>query len=269
MPKHRVILRDDDTCATTPVPYLEQLYRPFLDRGLPVNLAVIPEVATGTHTPDGQLEGFLRNGRELPAGAEAIAVGEHSELIDYLRSEALYHIAHHGHRHDYFEFADGSRSGLGEKLAAGSERLAAAGLGRPRTFVAPYDQYCPDALREIADRFDTFSTGWFDRRRIPSSWLPGYIAKKIARRPHWRAGGLRLLSHPGCLLSYNKDRETMLAEVQREVRSNGLTVLVTHWWEYFDGGAPDRPFIAQLHKVARWLAEDPDVEVIAFDDLRD
>src|SRR5947207_14714145 len=46
-----VILRDDDTNALTPVENLERLYRPFLDRGLPVNLSVIPDVAAGATTP--------------------------------------------------------------------------------------------------------------------------------------------------------------------------------------------------------------------------
>ena len=61
-----VILRDDDTNALTPVECLERLYRPFLERGLPVNLAVIPEVRTNICLPDGSLEGFLmaRTGKE-------------------------------------------------------------------------------------------------------------------------------------------------------------------------------------------------------------
>src|SRR5436190_17389012 len=54
-----VILRDDDTNALTPVDCLERLYRPFLDRGFPVNLAVIPEVRTDAVGPDGRREGFL------------------------------------------------------------------------------------------------------------------------------------------------------------------------------------------------------------------
>ena len=57
-----VILRDDDTNALTPVECLETLYRPFLDRGLPVNLSVIPEVRTQLTRPDGQREGFLMGG---------------------------------------------------------------------------------------------------------------------------------------------------------------------------------------------------------------
>ena len=59
---HYVILRDDDTCALTPVECVETLYRPFLDRGLPVNLAVIPNVSTAARRPNGQREGFLQFG---------------------------------------------------------------------------------------------------------------------------------------------------------------------------------------------------------------
>src|SRR6185503_21362603 len=66
-----VILRDDDTNALTPVECLERLYRPFLDRNLPVNLAVIPDVSTNALTPDGKTEGFLfaKNGGHEPGTA--------------------------------------------------------------------------------------------------------------------------------------------------------------------------------------------------------
>src|SRR5262245_34983642 len=56
---HYVILRDDDTNALTPRACLERLYRPFLDRGLPVNLATIPDVRCDVRTPDQKLEGFI------------------------------------------------------------------------------------------------------------------------------------------------------------------------------------------------------------------
>ena len=265
MIKHRVIIRDDDTCGLTPVPYLEQLYRPFLDLNLPVNLALIPEVATGTRMPDGGLEGFIRAGREVDA--ETMPVGEHREMVDYLKANQRYSVVQPGHRHDYFEFASKDGVELGRKLDVGADLLESAGLGRPRTFVAPYDQYSPVALREIAARFDVFSTGWFDRRRLPLLWLPGYVSKKLAKRRHWEVGGMKLLTHPGCLLSYKKDCATMFENVQRAVRGGELTVLVTHWWEYFDNHQPNRLFIAQLHKVAKWLAEDPEVEVVSFEDL--
>src|SRR3954471_20011961 len=97
-----VILRDDDTNALTPVDCLERLYRPFLDRGFPVNLAVIPDVATDAALPDGRPEGFLlaKNG----TNASTLAVGANEPLVRYLLANPGYQIVQHGCHHDYFEF---------------------------------------------------------------------------------------------------------------------------------------------------------------------
>src|SRR5438309_9582293 len=92
-----VIIRDDDTNALTPVECLERLYRPLLHRGLPVNLATIPNVATDTTMTDGRLEGYLFPAREekftrhlaaetvTPRLAEvmaaAVAVGHHGSGV--------------------------------------------------------------------------------------------------------------------------------------------------------------------------------------------
>src|SRR5580765_4357359 len=79
---HYVILRDDDTNALTPVECLEQLYRPFLDRGLPVNLAVIPSVRTSTISTDGALEKFLLAKRaDTPP---EISIARNAGLVRYL-----------------------------------------------------------------------------------------------------------------------------------------------------------------------------------------
>jgi len=74
---HYVILRDDDTCAYTPAACLERLYRPLLDRGMPVNLATIPEVRTDVRTADGRLEGFLTagSGPHVPIAPIGLAGG--------------------------------------------------------------------------------------------------------------------------------------------------------------------------------------------------
>src|SRR6185295_12749156 len=97
-----VILRDDDTNALTPVECLERLYRPFLDRGLPVNLALIPDVATDAVTPDGKPEGFLfaKNGVK----SRTVAIGNSPRLVEYLLKNPGYGIAQHGCHHDPFEF---------------------------------------------------------------------------------------------------------------------------------------------------------------------
>jgi len=262
---HYVILRDDDTNALTPVDCLERLYRPFLDLGLAVNLATIPRVRSDAVRPDGRREEFLfdrcRNSRRT------IPIGENEPLVRYLQGHGGYSVVQHGFDHSPNEFDSGEPRDVEKRLDEGAALLASAGFARPRTFVAPYDRFSRSALRAVARRFRVFSTGWFELGRLPRSWWPRYFLKKMRRRPHWRMGNTLLLSHPGCLLSRYRPRAEILGAIKRTVLQQHLTVLVTHWWEYFSEGRPDEPLIQVLHETAWWLAGQPDVKVIAFDDL--
>jgi len=260
-----VILRDDDTNAFTPVECLERLYRPFLDRGLPVNLAVIPQVRTDAITPQGRPEQFLfaKNGTHSPAAA----ISENPKLVRYLLDNPGYHFAQHGYDHSLFEFDSPARVDIQRRLNDGREQLKAAGLGAPKTFVAPYDRLSRASLDEVARQFAVLSTGWFELRRLPWMWLPKYAHKRFFNYPHWRVNGTRLLTHPGCLLSCHRPRETMLRNVRQTVASRRTTVLVTHWWEYFPDGKPDETFVPILHETAEWLATNPEIKVVSFDDL--
>jgi peptidoglycan/xylan/chitin deacetylase (PgdA/CDA1 family) len=307
---HYVIIRDDDTNALTPVECLERLYRPFLDRGLPVNLAVIPEVATDTRTPDGELEGYLLRNHPEPAvatisGPPAVSqserfsgagdqdrvfikrfkgssvvqdglvqpltrshrfvpIGEQSELTRYLLDNPLYHILQHGCHHEYLEFDALPRPEIAARLRQGTERLLEAGFPKPETFVAPYDRLSRESFTEVARRFRVLSTGWYELRRLPRPWWPNYVLKKLCGKAHWQIGGTMLLSHPGCMLSYIHPPDTILSRIKEYVESHRVTVLVTHWWEYFRNGQPDEPFIEVLHETARYLATHPDIKVVSF-----
>ena len=260
-----VILRDDDTNALTPVECLERLYRPFLDRGLPVNLAVIPDVATGTTLPDGRPEGFLtfKNGAPEPA----IPIASNQTLVRYIKQHPGYHVVQHGFNHDYLEFDRHSRSEILQRLEDGTKLLTEAGFPVPETFVAPYDKLSRTSLTAVAERFKVLSTGWFELRRLPYSWWPGYAAKKIFGTPHWRVGQSVLLTHPGCLLSCFRDYGTMIEAIVDQIGRRRLTVLVTHWWEYFRDRQPDERFIAVLHQTAEYLAQTRGIRVISFREL--
>ena len=59
----------------------------------------------------------------------------------------------------------------------------------------------------------------------------------------------------------------MFAAVCRDIESRALTVVVTHWWEYFREGVPDERFIAVLHEVAAWLASRRDIRVVSFREI--
>jgi hypothetical protein len=262
-----VILRDDDTNALTPVACLERLYRPFLDRGLPVNLAVIPEVRTDVRRPDGRLEGFLSSG--LPAQSGTMPMEENPDLVAYLRTNTGFHFAQHGCFHDYFEFDRLDQPAAIRLIELGTQRLREAGFASPCAFVAPYDRISRASLLAVARRFDILSTGWFELGRQPRAWLARYLLKKIRRAPHWRMGRLAMLSHPGCLLSCTRPVGAMLDAVRRQVEKQRLTVLVTHWWEYFREGIPDQAFIDVLHETADYLATTPGLRVISFDELAD
>jgi Uncharacterized protein conserved in bacteria (DUF2334) len=260
-----VILRDDDTNALTPVECLERLYRPFLDRNLPVNLAVIPDVDANALTPDGRVEGFLfaKNGTR----SSTVPIGENPKLVNYLRENFGYHVVQHGCHHDCFEFDRKSPAAIIARLEHGLQTLTAAGFPRPVTFVAPHDKLSRASYREVAKRFAVISGGWFELERLPMTWWPQYLARKARHTPHWRVGDTLLLSHPGCLLSAQRDFGSMLNEIIRSVNSREVTVLVTHWWEYFPNGQPNENFVRVLHQTAEYLASEKDIKVISFADL--
>lgn len=261
---HYVILRDDDTCALTPVECLEALYRPFLQRGLPVNLAVIPNVCTNARQLNGQREGFLQfsSGNSTPF----IPIGQNRPLVDYLLGEPLYHILHHGYDHSLYEFQC-SAAEAEHRLSAGAQRLQAAGFPTPHAFVAPYDRFSAASLHAVAARYPVISTGWFEWRRLPRAWWPAYLLKKLRRRSHWKVRDTLLLSHPGCLLSHHRSLAGMLESIRQAVETQSLTVLVTHWWEYFRETRPDTAFLETLHRTADYLAGTPDIRVVSFADL--
>ncbi|HEX3720041.1 MAG TPA: DUF2334 domain-containing protein [Verrucomicrobiae bacterium] len=261
-----VILRDDDTNALTPVDCLERLYRPFLNRGLPVNLATIPEVATDARTPAGEIEEFLywRNGETAPTKP----IAANPRLVGYLRENSGYQIVQHGCHHQPLEFDALPRAAAAERLERGTEALLQAGFPRPNTFVAPHDKLSRASMMEVAERFRVLSTGWFELRRVPFSWWPGYAMRKLRRAPHWRRGRAILLSHPGCILSRHRPPQTILSTIVEHLQNRPLTVLVTHWWEYFRDGRPDEPFIAALHELAGYLSTQPDIQVISFGQLQ-
>ena len=260
-----VIIRDDDTNALTPIECLERLYRPFLDRGLPVNLATIPDVNTSTTMSDGCLEGFLLNRNGHRDGT--VPIGTNQKLVRYLLENSGYHIVQHGCHHDYLEFDSSAAQDIAHRLDQGTKLLMEAGFPRPQAFVAPYDKLSRASLLEVAARFRVLSTGWFELGRLPCAWWPKYALKKIRHTPHWKVGDTLLLSHPGCLLSYTRTSQQMLDAIMKNVNERQVTVLVTHWWEYFRNHQPDERFIDFLHQTANYLATHPDIKVISFDDL--
>jgi hypothetical protein len=184
-----------------------------------------------------------------------------------LRENSGYHVVQHGYDHGFLEFESANRADISRRLQHGARLLAEAGFPRARAFVAPYDRFSRVSLQETAKYFEVISSGWFELSRLPYGWWPEYSLKKALRRAHWRVGTTRLLTHPGCLLSHHRPCAAMLDEIKKAVAGRKLTVLVTHWWEYFGENRANDAFIEILHQTAAWLASQTDIKVISFDDL--
>lgn len=261
-----VIIRDDDTNALTPIECLERLYRPFLDRKLPVCLATIPDVRSDVRLPSGESEGFLVAAKGVKPGCYKI--GSNPRLVSYLRSNPCYEIVHHACHHEFVngkpEFDQDNPADVARRLDYGAQCLAEAGFPKTETFVAPYDRLTPASYREVSRRFKLISTGWLERGRLPVAWLPGYVRHKLSGKRHWRRRNTLILTHPGCHLSYHRKLGEILPRIKASIAERNLTVLVTHWWEYFRTGDADEPFIEALHETAKYLASAPDVKVIRF-----
>ncbi len=260
----KVIIRDDDIHALTPIECLKTLYTPFLEANLPVNFAVIPNVDTEAQLPDGKREGFL-----FPVNEEkgCISIAQGGELLGFLKKHPQIHLLHHGCRHTYMEFETPNREQVDALLEEGSRCFREAGLNAPTTFVAPYDRFSRQSMGVIAQHFSIISSGWYEARRLPLAWWPHYLRKKWSKEPHWKVGGTRLLTHPGCYLSYHKPRHQILPLIEKAIAQQEVTVLVTHWWEYFRDGKPDEKLIQVLHEVGAYLRDRSDLEVVSFADL--
>ena len=266
-----VILRDDDANALTPPHMLERLYRPFLDRGFPVHLAVIPEVRADVRRTDGVIEGFLTG--DARGQPRSIPIAENAALLDYVRAEPCYRIVQHGLRHeligDRFEFDREDRRDIVDRLTRGRERLREAGLGDPITFVAPQDRMTRVSFLAVAERYQIVSTGWFSLANTPRRYWANYLfTKKLLRKNHFRFGGCTFFSHPGCILSYQRDPQTILPALKREILSRAVTVVVSHHWEYFAGGTENGPLLEALAELLSWLVARRDIRVVTFDEAK-
>lgn len=263
-----VVIRDDDTNALTPVSCLETLYRPFLERKLPVCLATIPDVRSDVRLPTGDPEGFLVAAKGAKPGYYKI--GSNPKLVGYLQSNHGYEIVHHACHHEFVrgnpEFDNHDGADVARRLDHGMQCLREAGFPDSGTFVAPYDRLTPESYAEVARRFQVISTGWFERGRLPQSWFPSYVMHKLSGKNHWRHHDVLMLTHPGCHLSYHRKLGEILPRIMASIAERQLTVLVTHWWEYFRTGDPDEPFINVLHETAKYLASRTDLKVIRFSD---
>lgn len=266
-----VMLRDDDANGTTPVKWLEPLYRPFFDRGMPVHLAAIPYVRTDVMRPDGALERYLWG--EIAGTLSFVPLEHNAALLDYVRHERGYVPIMHGLTHEFVnghcEFVSDKPFEVARRLDQGLTEFKAANLGRPRIFVAPQDSLTRTSFREVMKRFSILSTRSLSLDLLPHRYWPPYLySKTFGQDIHLQIGDSTVLTHPGCILSNTKSLDGMLDRVLRVIRAQDITVVVSHHWEYWgEDGQLNKQFVAVLHALAEYLGKATDIRVLRMDEM--
>lgn len=246
----QVLLRDDDVNFFTKPEVLEEVYGFVIESGIPINFSVIPAVSAAAKTDSplfgaGSPEPFLP--ADAPASDQSFLVTGNAPLLRFLNSikskEFLLHGFAHAGQRGGSEFESDDADALAEKLDTGARLLSQAFGAAPETFVAPQDKCGSSALPLIRRRFKTLSLGWVEPRRLPPSWYCGYLRMKLARRNYLRVGDFLAIEHPGCMFSRFKDVKSAAEALSGYMDRHQTTVIVTHHWEFFDGGVPNRTLL--------------------------
>jgi Uncharacterized protein conserved in bacteria (DUF2334) len=232
-----VIVRDDDVSYFTPPGFLERLYEPLWERGLPVCLSVIPQhydsVFVAYRTPSAAPD---ENTPPFAFGlGRTHAIGDNRALtsrLDDLSRAGCAELCLHGFEHRYREFD------VDEVTARNRLRLAVSAFGAsfptvaPETFVPPYEGLSSQALAALAEHSLNIATcldtlrevGLFDGQM--STEDDGVVSLSNGRTAF---GCARYLFDP---LASDAAVETAMSMVLS--RRPRLLILANHYWDFFD-----------------------------------
>lgn len=232
-----VIVRDDDVSYFTPPGFLERLYQPLWERGLPVCLSVIPQhydsVSVAYRTPAPAPD---ENTPPFAFGlGRTHAIGDNGALtsrLDVLSHAGCAELCLHGLEHRYREFD------VDEVTARDRLRLAVAAFRAsfptvvPETFVPPYEGLSPQALVPLAEHslnvatcLDTLrEVGLFDDQMSPEE--DGVVSLSNGQTAF---GCARYIFDP---LASDADVETAVSMALS--RKPGLLIVANHYWDFFD-----------------------------------
>lgn len=236
-----ILLRDDDANATTDPDALARGYAPLFDGGHPVCFAVIPNVALDVRGPDGRREGFVSP--DAPDEPSHRPLGPETPLAVWLRrheqqADVFLHGLTHERVREGTELGALSRAEASARIEDAVRRMRVAIDRVPIGFVAPWDAVSRGALEAVTGRFDLFSTGFVDRRRLPPrAWL-GHVRERLVKDGAVRVGRSWVLRHGGCRITGETRAEDVPAIVEALGRGARVTVVVLHHWHFGRGPEP-------------------------------
>jgi hypothetical protein len=248
-----ILVRDDDANATTDPAKLERAYAPLLDAGIPVNFAVVPEVALDTPGPDGAREGFISP--DFPEGSGRVPLTAETPLATWLRlhsglADVFVHGLSHSRRRGGAEFGSLTAMEAGDLLRQGLSTLERALDRRPVAFVAPWDAMSREALLSANALFDLVSIGWVGPGRLPVSAWPAHWLERLTRAQVLRLRRGWILRHGGCRIREGTPAEEVPSILRDLTGRASVAVVVLHHWQLWHGPQP-HPAVLALARALR------------------
>lgn len=266
LPEKYVIICVRCVNALTPIEYLKALCQPFFERGLPINIGIVPNFNCSAQLPEGFAEQALVFFKYEKEGY--LPIGCNHALINYLLQNHGCEVVQDGCNYDYGEFFSNDQPTIVQRIEEGKRHMIESGLGEAKAFLAPQDKLSSAAFIEIAKRFALISTNEYEGRHLPKKWLLHYAWKRMRKQHHWRIRNTLLLSHAVCRLSTGSSSQ-FLESIERMIASNQLSVINFHWWESSQQGKINPAFLAMLDRLADYIVKNGMIKVIVFSQLID
>jgi hypothetical protein len=242
----QVIIRDDDTSFFTRPALLERVYGRLWDAGIPVCIAVVPAQRGDVrvdHRPGKPYDPSIPP--PYRGDDTARPVTGNRELCAYLNEKAregLVEICQHGFSHAYMEFAVDDAQQAEQMLTAGRRILQTAFPDAPlQTFIAPYDNIAPAALKVVLDAGYNICTH--------SEKLAGFPAITGSYQAHMLPNGRALFTCDAYLFTHRDDPAECLQNARYLLQTETLPVICNHYWTFFYDGddANDGNLLASWH----------------------
>lgn len=226
-----VIIRDDDTSFFTSPWHLERIYGRLWAAGLPICIAVVPQVFADARVywSDGN-----PHDPSIPPGFQGIsrhyALADNRELCAFLNQLAgagLVEICLHGHSHTFHEFITHDSALIHSKLEAGADMLRRAiPAALVETFVPPYDRISPIALEALVAAGYHICTRSHNLAPLPT-WpqIRGFAAERIADRR-------TLFVCDDYIFTHKRAPAESLHMARSALACNELAIICNHYWMF-------------------------------------
>lgn len=262
----KIIFRDDDTSYFTQPEHLDAIYGRIWDAGLPVCLAVIPNVY-------GDIRVYWSEGNPFDPGIppqyrgqnKHFSILDNPQLCEFLIKKAqagLVEICLHGYSHTFYEFTTHDTPVIQQKIEDGLAILNQAFPNIPiRTFIAPYDRLSPIALTELIKRGFNISTQSTNLAPLP--YLPQLEGHEFA----YINDSQKLYVCDNYFYTHRDDPHDSLMNVSKHIALYKLTTITNHYWMFFNDWEPNPNPNIMLHwdKFLDQILDDRTIQITQFD----